>query len=464
MLLDGPQAGEALSALCACAKKADARAEINAALGDRRVLATLVLSPLPKVRKNVYRLVGALLTPADAELLIGALGREQTLYCVPSLLLALGALNQREALAAYTPPAPVSADTERQAADIRAALALALDRVSEDDAPPLTMLIKPQRIECRAPEGFSRYLADELSELGLSPVPNGDAVTVTTADIARVMRARCLREALLPTGGVVPLTAEAVARAACDCPGKRYRVELRASVPDRAVFIRKLCAAMGGSNSPSHYDCELRIEDARGGCRVYWMLKNVPDTRYPWRKETIAASMQPALGACLARLALARIGVERPRVLDPFCGSGTLLFSLEQQTRCAALIGVDQSADALEKAKRNAAAGNSRAVFVHKDCLKFRPDGRAFDLVIANLPFGNRVGTHTDNERLYAAFLRLLPELLGEHGVAVLYTMEQKLLSRLLKGAPALRVAGTFVTEAGGLLPRVFVIDKAEKC
>lgn len=55
------------------------------------------------------------------------------------------------------------------------------------------------------------------------------------------------------------------------------------------------------------------------------------------------------------------------------------------------------------------------------------------------MPFGNRVGTHKSNELLYRAFTARLPELLAEDGVAVLYTMEYRLLSACLRRVSARR-------------------------
>ena len=96
---------------------------------------------------------------------------------------------------------------------------------------------------------------------------------------------------------------------------------------------------------------------------------------------------------------------------------------------------------------------------MHKDILKFEPR-EAFDLVLSNLPFGNRVGTHESNEPLYRGFVRMLPHLLASGGVAVLYTMEHRLLTACLKSERSLSVAAELTTEAGGLNPRVTVLRR----
>ncbi|MCE5187956.1 MAG: hypothetical protein LLF75_02055, partial [Eubacteriales bacterium] len=68
--------------------------------------------------------------------------------------------------------------------------------------------------------------------------------------------------------------------------------------------------------------------------------------------------------------------------------------------------------------------------------------------------------THETNEPLYRDFVRLLPRLLAPGGVAVLYTMEHRLLAACLKREPGLTVAADMRTEAGGLNPRITVVKK----
>ena len=49
---------------------------------------------------------------------------------------------------------------------------------------------------------------------------------------------------------------------------------------------------------------------------------------------------------------------------------------------------------------------------------------------------------------------------MNEHGVAVLYTADGRLMERLIKDHPQLRLREKRRTAAGGLSPWVFVIEK----
>ena len=457
--LNGEAAGEALSALCALAKTRAGREEINALLGDRLSLHEAAGSPLPKVRKNAYRLMGALEEDRDIPILRQALQREQTLFAIPSLLLALGRLGDEGTLRAYEPPASLSPETDGLVAQIVLSRDKALQSFETYGGSKIARLPAARKILCYAPEGFLDILLEELSELGLSPAAENGAAAVFTDRIDRVYRSNCMAEALLPIAFDVPLEAQTIAQRVGTLPGERYRIELRGYTRDRRKLIGALVQVLPGQNNPSAYDTELRVDCRMDRADLYLKLWNVQDDRYPWRQRTVSASIHPATASCLVRYAKRFEKRERPRVLDPFCGCGSLLFCRETLGPCRVLVGVDRSGSAVESARANARAGKSKASFVTKDALRFEAR-EGFDLVLSNLPFGNRVGNHEDNTRLYDRFVRRLPELLAPGGTAVLYTMEHRLLKGCLDRAKGLTVREQKRTEAGGLLPWIFVVDR----
>ena len=457
--LTGEAAGEALSALCALGKTKAGREEINGLLGDRLALHGAAASEKPKVRKNAYRLMGALEDRRDLPVLREALQKEETLFAVPSLLLALGKLGDEGTLRAYEPPVSASPETDGLVAQIVLAKEKALQSFESYGAEQIDRLPAPHKVLCYAPEGFLDMLMEELRELGFDPRPESGAAAVTTDRIDLVYRADCMTEALLPVAQDVALDAEEIARKVGPLPADRYRIELRGYTRDRRKLIAALARALPGQNNPSAYDAELRVDCRLDRADLYWKLWNVADGRYPWRQRTVSASIHPATAACLARYAMKFEKRERPRVLDPFCGCGSLLFARESLGPCRVLMGVDKSGSAVESARVNARAGKSKASFVTKDILRF--EGReGFDLILSNLPFGNRVGSHEDNTRLYDRFVRRLPDLLAPGGTAVLYTMEYKLLKTCLDRTGGLVLRERKRTEAGGLLPWIFVVDR----
>lgn len=80
----------------------------------------------------------------------------------------------------------------------------------------------------------------------------------------------------------------------------------------------------------------------------------LPLHRRPWRQHTVVGSLHPPVAAALARLARIEAG---HRVLDPFCGAGTILIEAQQQHPDATYTGVDRDPAARAAAKANAHDG-----------------------------------------------------------------------------------------------------------
>ena len=134
-----------------------------------------------------------------------------------------------------------------------------------------------------------------------------------------------------------------------------------------------------------------------------------------------------------------------------------MLFEREKAKPCKRLLGVDISEKAILAAKENAKTAGANVFFYNTDCRRFSLHERA-DEIISNLPFGNRVGTHTDNVRLYDDLFMLMPKWLKEGGIAVLYTMENTLLMQKIRENSRFELLRCIKTEAGGLMPTVAVL------
>ena len=451
-----------LSSLAAHAKKLAARDMLNRIFSDRAPLYHALSAPEPKARKNAARLLGTLNQKRDLDALVQALNTERTLFVIPSILLALGSIAGEKAEAAinhYEIPTAADETEEKHVQEIREAHMKALASLTRDiPLPQRTRLSAPHEVLLVPPVGFGQILFKETTSRGFQAELLTDGVHVVTDQIKTLQEIRCAQELLLPLAKNTPVDAQTIAALASATLTRPYRIELRNYTGDRAAFIRSLSLALGGGDNPSRYADELRVVCNRNACAVFIRPRDVQDTRFAYRLRSLPASIHPVQAACLARYALSFVSAARPRTLDPFCGSGTLLFELERAS-ATAMIGVDISERALDAARENAAAAHSAARFVHKDILKFEPRD-PFDLVLSNMPFGNRVGTHSANETLYRDFVYALPKLLVSGGIAVLYTMEHRLLQTCLEKEPSLSVAAELTTEAGGLNPRVTVLRR----
>jgi SAM-dependent methyltransferase len=178
-------------------------------------------------------------------------------------------------------------------------------------------------------------------------------------------------------------------------------------------------------------------------------------TRRFGRLERLPASTTPVISAVLARLLKAE---PRHVVLDPFCGSGTNLLHVHAMSGAMPVVGTDRDRGALKAAAANLRRAGVPCHLAAADAtaLPF-PDG-SVDRVVANLPFGKRVGSHHRNAELYPAFLRELSRIMAAKGRAVLLTEDKRLLRTWARRAPGLRPVKEIVLESGGAHPSAFVL------
>lgn len=468
VLLDADEAQlvAALSNLCAYAKNLEMQKAIVAGLQGTGKIRAYLKHENKKVRKNAARLLGAVGSADDLDALGEALQEEKALLVIPSILLSIGNIGTEKAekiLSEYSVPDAADETEEKNIREIREALEKAGNRFQKEKFRTVRKLDSERDILILAPEGFSEELSDEMKEKEIPHRRIQSGCIAHTDKIGKLYSLRCAAEILICLGKDVDPDPEKIAVYLIPEADLPYRIELKGFTGDRTKFIRTLSQLTGGRNNPSCYAQEFRIRMRKGKADIYKKLYSVKDSRYAYRKQTISASMQPATAACLVRFAKKHVpGREDANVLDPCCGSGTLLFERELYGPCRRLLGVDIKEETVRIARENAEAGRSKAGFIGKDLRKFRPD-EPVDELYANLPFGNRVGSHAGNVELYEGLLKNLPQWLADDGFALLYTMEGKLLEDGIRKIKTLKILASTRTDAGGLKPRVFLLGKQHK-
>lgn len=457
----------ALALLARACKREPARKQ--AALHVAQLLPCLAYDDA-KVRKNAAVLLGALGEASAVPALVQALEQEQQQFARPSLILALGALGgkqARQAIQALPEPQGAHAQAESEA------IQKALSRLAPQQALTFTGFTQPTPVLLVPVSGLFDSLADEAAQLGITLDKQGTYARAQCTDLDALFAMRCFQEALLPVASDVAYTPEAVYEAVqpfyqtlCTMhSGSTFatRLELRnAKGIDRKAFASRFFALAGEGafrNSPSSYDIEFRIVGSGGHAQVYCKLHTYVDTRFAYRQGSVAASIHPAAAAAALRChhALLQPGA---RVLDPFCGSGTMLIERNMLNEASALHGVDISRPACAIARRNAKAAHIRSMPVYnRDIIGFQTD-EPYDEIISNMPFGNRVGNHSENETLYRKFVAQADSLLREGGLMLLITTEKKLLKQCVRQSCSLHIADETSFSYGGLNPSLFLIQK----
>jgi len=430
----------ALADLCRSEKSCAVMESVVAQEADKLIRLTDA-----KARKTAYALIGLVAPDACADKLLEALKNEQTQFARPSIILALGNTKDPEKYLKNYVIAP--GDPKHMEAE-RDALKKALGKAAEPGK--VRNLNLPD--ECLLTYIHRAALVAELQANKLK-FKNGPADTLSVS--GDVSGLRCWLDALYPAGSMGDYAAVAKALTDMGCGGLTYRIEA-GTLPteQRKDAIREISAGLsehGYIDNPSAYAFELRIIE-NGLYAVF------PDERFAYRKETLAASIHPVTAASIVRLCMPYLE-EGADVLDPFCGSGTMLIERAQTGAVGALVGVDASPYAIRAAIANRKASGIRFSLIQGDILGF--GGRVFDEVISNMPFGHRVSDHAGNVRLYGAFMEKLCTLLKPGGYAFLFTQEKKLLRESAARQSSLSILSEEMFEAGGLSPTLYIIRRS---
>jgi len=140
-------------------------------------------------------------------------------------------------------------------------------------------------------------------------------------------------------------------------------------------------------------------------------------------------SLRPSIAAAMAWLSEPR---DDDIVLDPFCGTGTVLIERAQMARYKNLIGSDRDPGAIRAARENIGP-RYKPIELHEDwdagSLPLADD--SVTKIVSNLPWGIKHGSHAANRRLYADWIAELNRVLASKGKMVLLTSEWRLMRDL---------------------------------
>jgi len=217
---------------------------------------------------------------------------------------------------------------------------------------------------------------------------------------------------------------------------------------DSTVFQRlgaELASRTGLEHRPADGDVLVRIRPA---WEVLVRLTPRPLSARAWRVRDVPGALNATIAAAMLRLAAPQAG---ERVLNLMCGSGTLL---AECPRVALAVGLDNDPRALDAARANAEAplvlGDVRRV----------PFQRGFDVVVADLPYGERSGSHRDNDALYQAFLESAAQAVRPGARLVAITHDIRRFERALASADGWRVERQIRVFQKGYKPAIWVMTR----
>lgn len=169
-------------------------------------------------------------------------------------------------------------------------------------------------------------------------------------------------------------------------------------------------------------------------------------------------------GALNATVAAAMITLLQPAPDEPLlnlmCGSGSLLIERLASQPGAPAVGCDISPEALACAADNLqASGAVNAALIYSDVTRLPFPDAAFPLLVADLPFGQLIGSHDSNRSLYPVVLSEAFRVTRSGGRFAIITHEVKLMEQALR-ATGWQVDPPRMITLRGLHPRIYVLRK----
>jgi len=201
------------------------------------------------------------------------------------------------------------------------------------------------------------------------------------------------------------------------------------------------------------YDLHVDVEDDR--CTIG--LRLTPENLgRRGRVVHAAASVNPTLAYAMCVLSDPQPGEV---FIDPTCGAGTVLLE-RAALGPARLIAGDLFPRAVDLARRNLEANDVQARLCRWDARRLPLASESVDKFCANLPWGRRAGSHTVNKHLYPPLVREIARTLRVGGLAILVSLEKRLLTHCVERHGWLRVADMLPVSVGGLEPAIYVVRK----
>lgn len=245
----------------------------------------------------------------------------------------------------------------------------------------------------------------------------------------------------------------------------RFRLGIHGRMPlDKRSSFAKRCGfdlekQSGGQllNSTSDYEIELRLmENADGTFLPLVKLYTLKDTRFSYRKHTVASSIRPEQAAVIAALGQPYMK-EEAQILDPFCGVGTMLLERDRICPARVMYGIDLFGQAIAGARANTETADREIYYINRDFFDFTHK-YLFDEIITNMPDKGQK-TKGEQDRLYGRFFQKAGEILRNKGLILMYSNEKGFVKKQLRIREEFTLLQEYGMDEKGIC-YLFIIEK----
>ncbi|MFP4133286.1 MAG: methyltransferase [Halothece sp.] len=215
--------------------------------------------------------------------------------------------------------------------------------------------------------------------------------------------------------------------------------------------------------SLEQYDVKVRVDIFDRLCLVSVQLtKESLDRRHHlvWRPRI---SLKTTMAYAMLQLCELK---QNDRLLDPFCGSGTILLEAASVFPDLKLYGSDRREEAITGAQTNIkTAGLSHRIHLkHLDArdLEIGYPAAYFNAIVANPPYGVHLGSEMNFYRLYLKFLQGAGNILVSGGrLVILVGKGRGAFKKIIAKLGLFQIREERLVETGHIYPHLFICDRA---
>lgn len=206
------------------------------------------------------------------------------------------------------------------------------------------------------------------------------------------------------------------------------------------------------------YAVNVRLDVVGGRAIVGVQLNREPLGRRIRRGRPLRGAVKPTVAAAMIRLAGGHRG--RHRLLDPVCGAATIPVEAKLLNPELRVSASDWDPATVAAAERTVANHGVDVVVRRADARRLTEvwAGERFDVITANIPWGQRLGRRVSLSALYAELLAGMLEVLADGGRMVVLSPRVKALERACTRL-SLRLVREIAVETGGMQPRLRLLE-----
>lgn len=237
------------------------------------------------------------------------------------------------------------------------------------------------------------------------------------------------------------------------------------SVDVQRVAGAALVEKYGTAVDLTGYEVDVRLDVIQQRCCVGLQLTRVRLSKRQTRVYTPMAALKTVLAYAMLRFA--RLDDGSGGLLDPFCGSGTILIEAAQSFPDLPLYGSDAFPKPVQGTADNMAASGvgGQAQLIQADARDLRDhyEPGSMRAIVTNPPFGVRLGRRSDFRHLYSNFLQGAHRILEPGGRLVVLVGRRRAFNFILDKVGGFHLAHVRIVETGGIYPAIFVLERRQR-